>query len=156
MLRVFLGLLSISVVVLSCGESHAAQEQSRPPTSGTVTAARDKAGMKAAIDSAPVTAAEIALGDSVFNGRGHGGMCSPCHGRNGAGTAAAPSLADTVWIHGDGSLGFIEGTIYKGVPNPTQHPLPMPPLGRSLTERQLHAVAAYVYALSHPQAKREP
>lgn len=155
MRRARLHLLSLSVLI-GCGQSHAAQEQSAPPTSGTAAAARDTAGMKAAIDSAPVTAAEIALGDSVFNGKGLGGMCSPCHGHNGVGTGAAPSLADSVWIHGDGSLGFIEGTIYQGVPHPLQHPLPMPPLGRSLTERQLHAVAAYVYSLSHPQNRGKP
>jgi mono/diheme cytochrome c family protein len=111
---------------------------------------RDSTTLTGAIDSGIVTPAEIALGDSVFNGHGRtAGMCSPCHGQNGAGTGAAPSLADTVWINGDGSIGFIKGTMYQGVPRPREHPLPMPPLGASLTERQLQAVAAYVYALSH-------
>jgi mono/diheme cytochrome c family protein len=110
---------------------------------------RDSATITAAIDSGIVTPAEIAQGDSVFNGRGNvAGMCAPCHGQNGVGTGAAPSLADTVWIHGDGSIGFIKGTIYQGVPHPREHPLPMPPLGASLTERQVQAVAAYVFALS--------
>jgi mono/diheme cytochrome c family protein len=139
-----------ALLVIGCGRSHraqAAQDGNR---------ARRDTSNAAAVDSAIVTPAEIALGDSVFNGQPRGGMCATCHGPQGVGTAAAPSLADQKWIHGDGSLGFIEGTIVQGVPNPKQHPFPMPPFGLTLTDRQLHAVAAYVYSLSHPQKRGQP
>jgi hypothetical protein len=41
--------------------------------------------------------------------------------------------------------------VTNGVPNPKQHPGPMPPLGGAQrTPEQVRAVAAYVYSLSHP------
>jgi mono/diheme cytochrome c family protein len=139
------------LLLIGCGKTHAAQEAQ----DGTRAIPRDTANA-AAIDSAIVTPAEITLGDSVFNGQPRGGMCATCHGPRGVGTAAAPRLDDQQWIHGDGSLGFIEGTIVQGVPHPAQHPFPMPPFGGTLTDRQLHAVAAYVYSLSHPPKGTPP
>jgi mono/diheme cytochrome c family protein len=144
-MRLIVPALCAAVLMIGCGQSHAAQEEQ----DDTARAPRDTTNA-AAIDSASVTAAEIALGDSVFNGQPRGGMCATCHGPNGAGTQAAPRLNDQQWIHGDGSLGFIEGTIVQGVPQPQQHAFPMPPFGGTLTDRQLHAVAGYVYSLSHP------
>ena len=143
-------LCASALFLMGCGKTHKAQAEQ-----DTTRTLRDSSNT-AALDSASVTPAEISLGDSVFNGRPRGGMCATCHGPGGAGTEAAPSLSDQQWINGDGSLGFIEGTIVQGVPNPTQHPFPMPPLGGTLTDRQLHAVAAYVYSLSHPQKRRSP
>ena len=64
------------------------------------------------------------------------------------GHAARPDLTDDQWLWSDGSLAGIEATIAKGVPAPKQHTGVMPPMGgASLTKEQLHAVAAYVYAL---------
>jgi mono/diheme cytochrome c family protein len=137
-----------AALLVGCGRTHAAQEGE----DDTTRISRDTTN-RAAIDSAIVTPAEISLGDSVFNGQPRGGMCATCHGPNGSGTTAAPSLRDQQWINGDGSLGFIEGTIVQGVPHPRQHPFPMPPFGGTLTDRQLHAVAAYVYSLSHPHSR---
>ena len=117
------------------------------------TSARDTS-YAGAIDSAVVTRAEIALGDSVFNGPPRGGMCAPCHGPRGTGTRVAPNLNDKQWINGPGTLGFVEGTILQGVPHPQRHPFPMPPFTGALSDRQLHAVAAYVYSLSPPQRAR--
>ena len=140
-----------ALALIGCGQSHAAQEAK----DSTTSIARDTVNA-AALDSAIVTPVEISLGDSVFNGQPRGGMCATCHGPSGAGTAAAPRLSDAQWINGDGSLGFIEGTVVQGVPHPQQHPFPMPPFGGTLTDRQLHAVAAYVYSLSHPQPSTRP
>jgi mono/diheme cytochrome c family protein len=65
----------------------------------------------------------------------------------------APDLTDNTWIHGDGSLSFIEHTVTTGVPQPKSHPAPMPPMGgASLTPDQVKAVAAYVYSLSHKKS----
>lgn len=136
-----------ALLLMGCGPTHRAQAED-----DTRRTPRDTSNA-VALDSAIVSPAEITLGDSVFNGQPRGGMCATCHGPNGSGTAAAPSLSDRQWIHGDGSLGFIEGTIVQGVPNPKEHPFPMPPFGGTLTDRQLHAVAAYVYSLSHPQKR---
>ena len=144
-MRRLIGLLSTTTILFGCARGNAREQ----PTTTRVNTPYDTATATAAIDSGIITPQEIALGDSVFNGRGGDGICATCHGLNGVGTKAAPALNDREWINGDGSIGYIKGTVYQGVPHPTQHPLPMPPLGRTLTERQLQAVAAYVYALSH-------
>jgi len=96
------------------------------------------------------TAAQIAEGDKIFHGQEAGGTCTACHGQDAKGTAMAPDLTDNTWIHGDGSLSFIEHTVTTGVPQPKSHPAPMPPMGgASLSPDQVKAVAAYVYSLSH-------
>ena len=62
----------------------------------------------------------------------------------------SPNLTDTTWLHGDGSLTFIESVVKSGVPKARQSAAPMPPKGGGkLTAEQLRAVAAYVYSLSH-------
>lgn len=96
------------------------------------------------------SAAQIAEGDKIFHGQEAGGTCTACHGQDAKGTAMAPDLTDNTWIHGDGSLSFIEHTVTTGVPQPKSHPAPMPPMGgASLNPDQIKAVAAYVYSLSH-------
>lgn len=61
----------------------------------------------------------------------------------------APDLTDDKWLHGDGSYEFIVATVTTGVPKPKQAMAPMPPKGgASLTDDQVHAVAAYVYSLN--------
>jgi mono/diheme cytochrome c family protein len=62
----------------------------------------------------------------------------------------APDLTDSQWLNGDGSYQFLVNTITNGVPQPKQHPAPMPPKGGApLTDDQVKAVAAYEYSLSH-------
>jgi mono/diheme cytochrome c family protein len=79
-----------------------------------------------------------------------GGTCTACHGQDAKGTAVAPDLTDNQWINGDGSYDFIVHTVTTGVPQPKQHPAPMPPKGgATLSDQQVKAVAAYVYSLSH-------
>jgi mono/diheme cytochrome c family protein len=98
----------------------------------------------------PLSPQQIALGDSIFHGQVGGGTCSACHGQDAKGTAVAPDLTDQQWINGDGSYDFIVRTVTDGVPQPKQHPAPMPPKGGApLTDEQVKAVAAYVYSLSH-------
>jgi mono/diheme cytochrome c family protein len=93
---------------------------------------------------------QIALGDSIFHGQVGGGTCSACHGQDAKGTAVAPDLTDSQWLNGDGSYQFIVNTVTNGVPQPKQHPAPMPPKGGApLTDDQVKAVAAYEYSLSH-------
>jgi mono/diheme cytochrome c family protein len=92
----------------------------------------------------------VALGDSIFHGQVAGGTCTACHGQDAKGTAVAPDLTDNQWINGDGSYDFIVHTVTTGVPQPKQHPAPMPPKGgATLSDQQVKAVAAYVYSLSH-------
>jgi glucose/arabinose dehydrogenase/mono/diheme cytochrome c family protein len=96
-----------------------------------------------------VTAATVALGDSVYHGLAGGGTCTGCHGSDARGTALGPDLTDRRWLWGDGSLAAIERTVRNGVPQPKQHTGAMPPMGGArLTDAQVRAVAAYVFALS--------
>ena len=92
----------------------------------------------------------VALGDSIFRGKAAGGLCYTCHQLNAKGLPGlAPDLTDDKWIHGDGSYDFIVSTVTKGVPKPKQAMAPMPPKGgATLSDEQVHAVAAYVYSLS--------
>jgi len=90
----------------------------------------------------------IALGDSIFHGQAGGGTCFVCHGQDAHGSAVAPNLTDGEWLHNDGSLAGISGTIKSGVPQPKKAPAPMPPMGgASLSDDQVKAVATYVHSL---------
>jgi mono/diheme cytochrome c family protein len=112
-------------------------------------------GARPALAQAPagVTPAAIAQGDSIFHGQLASGTCTACHGQDAKGTAVGPDLTDTLWLNCDGSYQFIVSTVTTGVPQPKQHPAPMPPKGgATLTDDQVKAVAAYVYSLSHKKS----
>jgi mono/diheme cytochrome c family protein len=82
-----------------------------------------------------------------------GTVCAACHGPNGTGTPAAPTLNDMQWINITGTYPEIETTILHGVPAPKEHPGSMPPRGGgSFNDTQVKALAAYVFALSHQGA----
>ncbi len=101
-------------------------------------------------DSTAITPALIARGDSVFHGQVASGTCSACHGPDGTGIPGLTGdLTSRKRINGDGSLRSLMQIVQDGVANPKQG-VPMPPSGgASLTPPDIHAVAAYVYSLSH-------
>ena len=90
----------------------------------------------------------VAEGMAIYNGAG---ICMTCHGQGGVGTALAPNLTDDTWLWADASQPLapqIESVIRQGVPQPKEHPAPMPPMGgASLSDQQITAVAAYVASL---------
>lgn len=101
-----------------------------------------------------VTSEQLALGMRIFHGEVAGATCAGCHGPNGIGTPVGSDLTSGKWLGGDGSLQSITDTIRDGVPRPKQHPGAMPPFGGvPLSDSQLAAVAAYVWAIGHQ--KRE-
>lgn len=102
----------------------------------------------AAVNLPPgVSAEEVERGRELFL------PCAVCHGLDGRGNQLGPSLRDGEWIHISGSLEEIEALIRTGVPEPEQYPVPMVPLGGGDYDADdLRAVAAYVYAISHPVA----
>lgn len=94
-----------------------------------------------------VTMAMVEQGDEIFHGVG---LCQSCHGPDATGTPLAPDLTDDQWINIGGSYEEIVNLVTTGVPQPVQHPSPMPPMGGAdLSQEQVRSVAAYVYALSH-------
>jgi glucose/arabinose dehydrogenase/cytochrome c553 len=96
------------------------------------------------------TAQQVALGKKIFHGEVAGGTCAGCHGADGIGTPVGADLQSGAWLWGDGSLQSITDIIKTGVPKPKQHPGAMPPFGGvPLSDTDLAAVAAYVWAIGH-------
>lgn len=141
----------VVVVQVACG----GRQDTSVDTSRAVPATQAPGTPTPAADPSSITRAQIALGDSIFQGQVAGGICWTCHGNDAAGRlTVAPNLTDSTWLHSDGSYGGIIATISAGVPKPKESSAPMPPMGGSLfTPEQLSAVAAYVYSLSHPEVR---
>ena len=97
---------------------------------------------------------EVALGDRIFHGEVAEGTCAGCHGSDAKGSPQAPSLTDGNWNFGDGSFTAITKIVADGVPRPRNYSDPMPPRGGApLSDQQVSAVSAYVWAISHPGGK---
>ena len=99
-----------------------------------------------------VTAANVTLGDSLFNF----GSCQRCHGKGGIGAANAPALDGKKWVQlKTGSYDEIVKIITDGVPQAAikdpAHRFNMRARGgpMNLTDPQVKAVAAYVWTLTH-------
>lgn len=148
-----IGAMALAVMACSGGDQNAATDTTAGAgaTTGAAPAAPAATGP---FTEASITPQMIAFGDSIFKGQAAGGICYTCHGPDAKGTPLAPDLSDGTWINGDGSLDFIVETIRNGVPQPKEHPGPMPAFGPSFTEDQLRAVASYEYSLSHPDVGR--
>jgi glucose/arabinose dehydrogenase/mono/diheme cytochrome c family protein len=100
------------------------------------------------------TKEEVALGDRIFHGEAADGTCTGCHGSDAKGSPQAPSLVNGNWYFGDGSFKAIAHTVVNGVPKPRNYSDPMPPRGGApLSDSDVTAVAAYVWAISHPKGK---
>jgi glucose/arabinose dehydrogenase len=97
---------------------------------------------------------QVALGDRIFHGEAAGGTCAGCHSADGGGSAVGSNLTDNKWLWGDGSLQSIRHTIKTGVPKAKEHIGAMPPKGGAqLSQADVAAVADYVWAISHRNAK---
>jgi mono/diheme cytochrome c family protein len=100
------------------------------------------------------TKEEVALGNRIFHGEAADGTCTGCHGSDAKGSPQAPSLVNGNWYFGDGSVKAIANTVANGVPKPRNYSDPMPPRGGApLSDSDVTAVAAYVWAISHSKAK---
>jgi mono/diheme cytochrome c family protein len=96
-----------------------------------------------------VTDEMIATGGGMFNS----GSCQRCHMQGGQGGGRGPALTDDEWLHSDGDLEGIRGTIVSGVAEDQfkagDYPYPMYAMGgMELDEDGLNALAAYVWSLS--------
>jgi glucose/arabinose dehydrogenase/mono/diheme cytochrome c family protein len=100
------------------------------------------------------TKEEVALGERIFHGEAAGGTCTGCHGSDARGSPQAPSLIDGKWLQRDGSLAYITRVITDGIAKPKNYSVPMPPRGGApLSDSDVAAVAAYVWAISRPGGK---
>ena len=93
------------------------------------------------------TPAQIALGDSVYHGKGN---CYACHGATAEGSVG-PNLKDAEWLHHDGSMDALVKQITVGITKEaSKSGIPMPAKGgATITDDEVKAVAAYVYSRSH-------
>ena len=109
------------------------------------------AGIAASLPVPPgATADQVALGKKVFDGEVAGATCAGCHGAGGVGSPVGADLTAGKWLWSDGSLAGLKQTILDGVATPKEHAGAMPPKGGvDLTDAQLNAVAAYVWAIGH-------
>jgi glucose/arabinose dehydrogenase/mono/diheme cytochrome c family protein len=93
---------------------------------------------------------QVALGDRIFHGEVGGATCGGCHGSDAKGTPVGPDLTSGKWLWGDGSLQAIAQTITAGVPESKGHSGAMPPMGGvQLSQNDITALAAYVWAVAH-------
>jgi mono/diheme cytochrome c family protein len=93
-----------------------------------------------------VTQAQVDQGRQLFGGQA---ICYSCHGPDATGTQLAPDLTDDEWINISGrNMEEIVELIKAGVPQPVEHPGPMPAMGgASLSDEQVDALAAYIVSL---------
>lgn len=140
----FVAMFAVAALAACAGEGGQAGEEA-PDTSAAAPAPTTPAPTGAAAGTPPAgaTAEMVAAGQQTFNT-----VCVACHGPDAKGTQLAPDLTDAEWINTDGTYDGIIATVTHGVPQPKQHPSPMPPMGgASLTEQQVRDVSAYVWAL---------
>lgn len=105
---------------------------------------------RAPVVPAGVTAATIAEGKTLFEAQSSN--CTRCHGVDAKGGTRGPNLADSTWLHIDGSYPEIARIINEGVPAAKlkSFQTPMLPKGRAtLTDAQVNSIAAYIWSLSH-------
>ena len=134
----------------------ASQQASASPDALPPEGVHPNAGLEAAGLPVPpgATKDDVALGEKIFHGEVKNGTCGGCHGADLSGTPIGADLMDGQFRWSDGSVDGIEKTITSGVPHPIDHPGAMPPMGGiQLSAADLKAVAAYVWAVSHPTGK---
>lgn len=146
-----LGTLILALALAACGGGDGGEQDDAAATGGEQpsTTAQD-AGNTAPQQQAGnppegATAADVSAGQQIFTSTGN---CYTCHGPDGRGTQLAPNLTDSEWINIDGSFASIQELVKTGVPQPKQHPAPMPAMGgATLSDDQVRQVAAYVWSL---------
>ena len=100
------------------------------------------------------TSAMVAEGSRIYRGEIGGATCTGCHGESGAGSTLGPPLNTHKWLWSDGSVEGISKSITEGVSKPKNYRAPMPPLGGAqLSQEQVQALSAYVWGLSHSEAR---
>ncbi len=136
----------------SSGRSGPTSAAPAPSTSSAPASAPAAAPATGGLPSG-VTAAMVAMGDSIYHARG----CRNCHGPDAKGRQNGPDLTSGKFTHVNGSYNDFVRIITTGIPADSikdkSHALPMPPRGGGrpapLTDDEIRAVAAYVYSLNH-------
>lgn len=143
-----LALLTVAAVGLgACGDTGGADETETPETGATQQQPQTAPQQQAALPTPEgATQEQVQQGRQLFTGQGG---CQACHNAQATGTQLAPNLTDDEWLNVSGpDMAEIADLIRTGVPQPVEHPAPMPPMGgASLTDDQVQSLAAYVAAI---------
>lgn len=146
-----LAMATVAAMALSAcgGGDEAADEpmdQNEPQAEMGADNGAQAGGQMAADLPEGVTQEQFQQGQQLFTGQGG---CTACHGPDATGTQLAPDLTDGEWINVSGrNYDEIVDLIHSGVPQPKNHPGPMPPMGgANLTDEQVNALAAYVVGI---------
>lgn len=106
----------------------------------------------AAQGGADSTAARLAAGKRIFEGKG---LCWSCHGKAGEGALGpTTALVGKAWLHSKGTLPEIVALVKSGLDaEKTKVGSAMPPKGGSrITDAEVEQVAAYVLSLRERKA----
>jgi cytochrome c5 len=147
-------LLVIAAPVLAAQASHT--QQNPIATNGRPTVKTHDDLQPTTLPALPngMTIGEIVRGDSIYHGKG---TCFVCHGTEGEGRPAAGDALTVALNWAQPNWRSIDSLIDNGIPQPlTRSPIQMPARGgrSDLTESEVRAVAAYVWAIS--QTRGEP
>ncbi len=97
-----------------------------------------------------VTESSIAEGKKIYSGRG---LCYLCHGAVPEG-GIGPNLSDSTWIRSQGRYEEIAAQVFSGTTREdSKTGMAMPARGGShISDDEVRAVAAYIWAISHPES----
>lgn len=143
-----IALAGLTTFALACGgDDQAASEGMDPGADEAPAAETGGEAMQEPMDLPEgVTMDMVNQGNQLFSGQGG---CAVCHNPQATGTQLAPDLTDDEWINvSSRDFEEIVSLINTGVPQPVEHPGPMPPMGgANLNAEQVEALAAYIVAL---------
>lgn len=136
----------LTAFAVACGGDQAADDEPDMDTGETPAAETGGETMQDVELPEGVTMEMVNEGQQLFSGRGG---CHACHNPEATGTQLAPDLTDDEWVNISGrDYDEIVSLIESGVPQPQEHPSPMPPMGgANLSADQVNALAAYIVAL---------
>lgn len=138
----------LTLALMACGGAGDTTEDAAANGGEPAAAPADQnAAPTQAAGAAPAgaTAEDVTAGQQIFTSTGN---CYTCHGPDAKGTQLAPNLTDAEWINIDGTFASIQENVRNGVPQPKQHPAPMPAMGgAALSDDQIRQVSAYVWSL---------
>ena len=149
MRRMKWGAAVLLVALVACAKKDNTTDQAADTasTAAATTGAAPAAAPAPTVAQLPagVTQDMVNQGQQIFTSTG---QCYTCHGPDAKGTQLAPNLTDSEWLNISGKYDEIVNLVHSGVPQPKQHPAPMPAMGGAqLTDDQVKQVAAYVWSL---------
>ena len=135
----------LTLALVACGGGGAENDDTAATGDAPVAQPAPTTSQPAGTPPQGATAEDITAGQQIFTSTGN---CYTCHGPDAKGTQLAPNLTDSEWLNIDGTFATIQQNVRTGVPQPKQHPAPMPAMGgATLSDDQIRQVSAYVWSL---------